>query len=201
MTVRLQDSRSDAHEWFAVYTAARHEKHVAQLLEQRGVETFLPLYQATRSWSKRRPVDLQLPLFSTYVFVRIRRCDRALVLAAPGVLSIVGSAGVPWPLPEFEIEALRCGLHLRRAEPHTYLAVGTRARIRCGPLAGMEGVLERKGNGLRMILSLDSILRSVAVEVTQEELEPAGAAAVIVDSAPRMQPVALRGKGGIAVTA
>ncbi|MDR3762508.1 MAG: UpxY family transcription antiterminator [Acidobacteriota bacterium] len=189
--------QAEKSEWFAVYTAARHEKHVAQLLQERGVETFLPLYEATHRWHKRRPVELQLPLFPTYVFVRIERRARGVVLAVPGVLAIVGAPGGPWPLPEFEIEAMRSGLHLRRAEPHEYLAVGTRVRIKSGALAGMEGVLERTGNGLRVVLSLDGILRSVAVEVSREELEalPRDGSGVPV---PRIGP---NGTGGARIAA
>ena len=86
--------------WFALYTTPRHEKHVSEMLAQRQIETFLPLYRTTRRWKKSRPVVLELPLFPTYVFVRIAREARGAVLGMPGVLSIVGSAREPWPLPD-----------------------------------------------------------------------------------------------------
>jgi transcription antitermination factor NusG len=157
-----------------VYTTPRHEKHVSELLTDRGIETFLPLYRTARQWQKRCPVILELPLFPAYVFVRITHGERCAVLGLPGVLSIVGSAREPWPLPEFEIEALRSGMHLRKVEPHPYLVVGERARIKAGPMAGMEGVLVRKKNSFRMVLTLDMIMQSVAVEVDADDLEPVG---------------------------
>lgn len=157
--------------WFAVYTTPRHEKHVSELATDRGIETFLPLYRTARQWKKRCPVVLELPLFPTYVFVRMTQGDRGAVLGLPGVLSIVGSAREPWPLPDFEIEALRSGMHLRKVEPHPYLVVGERARIKAGPMAGMEGVLVRKKNSLRVVLTLDNIMQSVAVEVDANDLE------------------------------
>ena len=103
--------------WFALYTTARHEKHVSEILVQRQIETFLPLYRSTRQWKKSRPVVLELPLFPTYVFVRIAREARGAVLGMPGVLSIVGAGREAWPLPDFEIEALRSGFLERKLEP------------------------------------------------------------------------------------
>jgi transcription antitermination factor NusG len=95
------------------------------------------------------------------------------VLEVPGVLAIVGgTAGKMAPLPEAEVEALRSGLHLRRAEPHALLTVGQRARIRSGALAGLEGIVVRKKNSLRVVLTMDMIMQSIAVEVDGEELEP-----------------------------
>jgi transcription antitermination factor NusG len=89
-------------------------------------------------------------------------------------LSFVGNASVPAPIPEVEIETLRSGLQLRRFEPHRYLAAGTRARIVAGPLAGMEGIVVRTKSILRVVLTVDLIMQSVAVEVDAGELEPCG---------------------------
>jgi transcription antitermination factor NusG len=159
--------------WFAVYTTPRHEKHVSEILAERQIETFLPLYRANRQWKKSSPVVLDLPLFPTYVFVRIARQARGVVLGTPGVLSIVGSSKEAWPLPELEIDALRSGLLERKIEPHPYLVVGERVRIMAGVMAGVEGVLVRKKSDLRVVLSLDTIMRSVAVEVNADDIEPA----------------------------
>lgn len=158
--------------WYALYTTPRHEKHVSEILAHRQIETFLPLYPTTRQWKKSRPVVLELPLFPTYVFVRIARDARSAVLGTPGVLSIVGSAREAWPLPDFEIEALRFGLLERKIEPHPYLTVGERVRIKAGVMTGVEGVLVRKKNDFRVVLSLDAIMRSVAVEVDADDIEP-----------------------------
>jgi transcription antitermination factor NusG len=162
-------------QWFALYTTPRHEKHVSEILVQRQIETFLPLYRTTRRWKKSLPVDLELPLFPTYVFVRIAREARGPVLGIPGVLSIVGSPREAWPLPDLDIESLRSGLLERKIEPHPYLVVGERVRIRAGVMAGVEGVLVRMKNDFRVVLSLDAIMRSVAVEVDADDIEPVSA--------------------------
>lgn len=158
--------------WYAAYTRAHHEKRVAEQLAGRSVEHFLPVYESLRRWKDRR-VRLQMPLFPGYVFVRLALRDRLQVLQLPGVASLVGCGALPTPLPQEEIAALQAGLAAGlRAEPHAYLSVGRRVRIKAGPLAGMEGILMRQRNRERFVISLDLILHSVAVEVNGLELEP-----------------------------
>jgi transcription antitermination factor NusG len=161
-----------AQKWFAVYTSPRHEKRVSQYLSQKQVEHYLPLYRTRRKWKDGSRVILDLPLFPGYLFVRIDASERVQVLQVPGVLSFVGGTGrQPATLPEAEINALRSGLPLRRAEPHPLLTVGHRARICSGPLAGMVGVVVRRKNSLRVVLTMDLIRQSIAVEVDESELE------------------------------
>jgi transcription antitermination factor NusG len=158
--------------WFAVYTSSRHEKRVGQHLEMREIEHYLPLYRTQRKWSDGSRVTLDLPLFPGYIFVCIQRAQRVRVLEVPGVLAIVGgTGGVPASLPESEIAALRSGLSERNAQPHPLLKVGQRARIRSGAFAGMEGVVQRMKYSFRVVLTLDSIMQSFAVEVDGEELD------------------------------
>jgi len=161
-----------APKWFAAYTTPRHEKRVGQHLEMRQIEHFLPLYRTHRKWSDGSRVTLDLPLFPGYIFVCIQRSQRVRVLEVPGVLSVVGgTGGEPASLPDAEIDALRSGISLRNAQPHPLLKVGQRARIRFGAFAGMEGVVQRMKYSYRVVLTLDSIMQSFAVEVDGEELE------------------------------
>jgi transcription antitermination factor NusG len=161
----------ESPKWFAVYTTPRHEKAVAKHFEFQQIESFLPLHMEVHRWKNGCKVNVEQPLFPGYIFARIGRRDSPHVRSVPGVLSIVGSGREPHPLPDFEIEALRSGLHLRKFEPHPYLIVGEKARIKSGSLAGMVGVLARKKNNLRVVLTLELIMRSVAVEVDADELE------------------------------
>lgn len=158
--------------WFALYTMPRHEKAVARQLQVRRIETFLPLYRSPRRWKNGCRVTVEQPLFPNYVFVSLERRDYARALQAPGVLSLVGSGREPSPLPATEIESLRAGLPLRNVEPYPYLVAGARVRIHSGALAGLVGVLVRKKNGLRVILSLDLIMQSVSAEIGIDEIEP-----------------------------
>ncbi|HEV2386520.1 MAG TPA: UpxY family transcription antiterminator [Candidatus Acidoferrales bacterium] len=156
--------------WYAAYTCANHEKQVAAQLLERGVEHFLPLYKTMHRWKDRR-IRLQLPLFPGYVFVRLALRDRLKVLQVPSVVRFVGFGGLPTALPEDEIETLRAGLSCGlRAQPHPYLAFGRRVPITNGPLAGMEGILQRRKGKYRVVLSVDLIMRSIAVEASIADL-------------------------------
>lgn len=164
-------SAPTAH-WFAVYTTPRHEKAVLRQCESRLIQSFLPLYTTIHRWRNGCQARIEQPLFPGYVFVCVERRECMRVLRIPGVLSLVGPGREPAPLPSSDIEALRSGLLQRRFEPHSYLVVGEKVRIHSGALAGMVGVLLRKKNSLRVVLTLDLIMQSVAVEVGSDEVEP-----------------------------
>ena len=158
-------------QWYAVYTWSRHEKYVRRCLEQRSIECFLPLYRAIRRWKDRRK-DVELALFPGYVFVRIFLRQRLCVLELPGVVRLVSFNGLPVPLPDQEIEALRDGLQQQiYAEPYPYLQAGQKVRIVRGPIAGMEGILLRKKEKCRVVISVDVIMQSIAVEVDADDVE------------------------------
>ncbi len=167
----LPDSFIEQH-WYAAYTCAQHEKRVAAELGVRKVEHFLPLYSSVRRWKDRR-MQLELPLFPGYVFVRLALRERLRVLQIPSVVRLVGFSGQPAALPDSEIEIMRSGLSQSlRAEPHPFLTVGRRVRITAGPFAGLEGVLQRKKSSLRVIVTLELIQRSVAVDVDVADVRP-----------------------------
>ncbi len=157
--------------WYAAYTCANREKRVAEQLVGRGVEQFLPLYDSARRWKDRR-VRLQCPLFPGYVFVRLALKDRLEVLQIPSVVRLVGFNGQPSPLPENEIASIRNFLaEGHRTEPHPYLHVGRRVCIVRGPLEGLEGILLKRKNNLRIVVSLDLLQRSMAVDVGMADVE------------------------------
>ena len=154
--------------WYAGYTAARHEKRIAEQLEQRSVEHFLPLYQTIHRWRNGRH-RVELPIFPGYVFVRIALRERLRVLEIPGFVRLVGFSSIPCALPDAEIEAMRNALKTgTKAEPYPYLTIGTRVEIRDGPLQGMTGILLRRRGQCRVVLSIDLIQRFMVVEVEVE---------------------------------
>ena len=175
--------------WFAAYTNSHHEKSVASQLAERHVESFLPLYATRHRWKNRCDMNLELPLFPNYVFVRIDPRERVRVLEVPGVLSLVGFGKTLAALPDLEIEGLRSAITQRRIEPHPYLVIGERVRIKCGPLSGIEGVLVRKKSNFRVVLALDAIMQCVAVEVESEDVYPLTPRSLALDcGGTRVQP-------------
>ncbi|HZQ17952.1 MAG TPA: UpxY family transcription antiterminator [Terriglobales bacterium] len=158
--------------WYAAYTCARHEKRVAQQLKDRGIEYFLPLYRSVRRWKDRKK-ELELVLFPSYVFVRIELIARLQVLQLPGVVRFVAFDGRPAVLPGTDIEALRNGLsHNVIAEHHPFLNVGRRVKVVYGPLSGAEGILVRRKSESRLVISIEAIMRSIAVEIDEADVLP-----------------------------
>src|ERR1700687_123770 len=170
-THRLAATQQSSATWFAAYTNSHHEKRVAS--GERQIESFLPLNPVLHRWKSRCEVDLDLPLFPNYVFVHIDPRERVRVLEVPGVLSLVGFGRALAPLCDFEIEALRSCVGQRKIEPHPYLVIGERVRIKAGPMTGMEGVLVRKKSNYRGVLALDVIMQCGAVEGDANDVGPA----------------------------
>lgn len=158
--------------WYAVYVRPSHEAQVAKHFNVREIESYLPRYQVQHRWKNRCTRKLDLPLFPGYIFARMSPTERVRALGVTSVLYLVGTGGRPTALPDSEIDVLRAGLHARNPEPHPFLKIGNRVRIRRGPLAGMEGVVVRGENSLRVVISLELIMQAVAVEVDYDDLEP-----------------------------
>ena len=158
--------------WYALYTRHQHEKHVAQALAGKGLEVFLPLYTAVHRW-KDRDKKLSLPLFPCYVFLQSPIERWQPVLSTPGVHSVLGFAGKPAMISRAEIEAVRkvVGSSVM-AEPHPFLKCGDRVRLTAGPLQGLEGLLVRKRNLWKLVVSVEMLQRSVAVEIDASMVEP-----------------------------
>lgn len=138
--------------WYALTTCSRHEKRVAEQIERRSVQCFLPLYRSVRRWKDRRK-ELSLALFPGYVFVRMELQDKLKILQLPGVVRLVSFNGKPAMLPDAEIEALQARLSNDiRVEPHPYLRTGRRVRVRSGAMQGLEGIVVRRKEHCRVIL-------------------------------------------------
>ena len=164
--------------WWALYTRHQHEKVVAEMLSAKGFEVFLPLYESVRHW-KDRSKKLSLPLFPCYVFLRGGIDRRLQAVTTPGVhMALSNGEGVAL-IPDEEIQAIRKAVgEPGRVEPYPFLKCGERVRVIRGCLEGVEGVLIRKKNLYRLVLSLDMLAQSVAVEIDASDVQPAAARSV-----------------------
>jgi transcription antitermination factor NusG len=169
-SMELQEKKESP--WCVVYTRHQHEKSVGEMLESKGFEIFLPLYESTRRWKDRRKV-LSLPLFPCYVFVRGAIDRRLPVLTIPGVHMIISHGDRIATVPEDEIEAIRRTIEGPfSVEPHPFLRCGERVRVVRGSLEGVEGILTRKKNLYRLVLSVEMLAQSVAVEIDALDVVP-----------------------------
>jgi len=163
----------DSPLWYAVRTIARHEKKVSSALLAKEICCFLPVISRLRQWSDRQRV-IDEPLFAGYVFARIapRSTTRIALLETKGVVGLVGERGVGTPIPEYEIVAIQKILENRVAvAPHNFLVVGQRVRIRGGALDGLEGILRSIKGDQSLIVSLESIKRSISLTISGYEVE------------------------------
>ncbi len=159
--------------WYGLHTQSRHEKIVAQRLQERGVTTFLPLVTEVRRWSDRKK-SVELPLFSCYVFAKFvpNRSERLRVLRVDGVFGLVGARGEGVPIPDEQIDAVRSLIDGQLPwSSHPFLKIGQRVRIRSGALNGVEGVLVQRNGDRTLVISVDAIQRSLAVRVEGYEVE------------------------------
>jgi len=167
--VNPADSTESA--WYALYTRHQHEKAVARVLSSKGFEVFLPLYTALHRW-KDRTKQIALPLFPCYVFLHGEVHRRLDILSTPGVHSVVSAEGRPARISEEEVDAIRQMIESKvLVEPHPFLKTGDWIRVKGGPLAGIEGILVRKKNQWRLVVSVELLQKSVAVEVDAAEVE------------------------------
>jgi transcription antitermination factor NusG len=151
--------------WFAILARTGKEKNATLLLENAGYECYLPVIKFTRQWSDRLK-EIELPLFPGYLFCRMNPHNRLPVLITPGVIQIVGVGKTPIPVDEQEIAAIqRVGKSGISTMPWPYLQVGHVAQIEEGPLRGMTGIVIRIKSGLKLVLSVNLLQRSIAVEV------------------------------------
>jgi transcription antitermination factor NusG len=166
------ESVEAATHWYALRVRPRREKLVMGAIGGKEYEVFLPLHRKTRKWSDRTKV-LDLPLFPGYVFCRGNLSRQPRLVSTPGVIGILTFGGTPAVISETEIDALRAVIRSGAfVEPWQYVREGERVRVCKGSLAGLEGILVRTKSDCRVVLSVETLCRSVAVEVNRDSVAP-----------------------------
>lgn len=157
-------------QWFVLTVKPQHEKAVAQQLQAKSLEGYVPVYSSQRRWSDRIKT-IELPLFPRYVFCRFNFEDRTKILSILSVTSIVGFGGSPCPLRESDIETIRSmvssGIPVAPTRP---VYVGQKVRIVEGALCGLEGILAREKGRYRVVVNMDMLQRGVAVDIHRDSL-------------------------------
>jgi transcription antitermination factor NusG len=165
------DNVKEAPCWYVAYTYPRHERAVADQLERKSVEAFLPTFTEMSQWRDRR-VKLELPLFPGYIFTRIAAAERVKVLSVPSVIRMLSYRATLAPVSDEEIDTIRlCIQQKAELRPHHYLAVGDWVRVRAGVFEGVQGIVLRHRNGCKLVVSIGLIQQSVAMEIDADLLE------------------------------
>jgi transcription antitermination factor NusG len=159
--------------WYVVQTYSRCEQRVAKDLTAKGFETYLPLLRELRQWSDRKKL-VETPAFSGYVFARCEPSlrSRVRVLETGGIVRMLGGNHEPSKICDEEIDSLRRTLNSGVAcDRCDSFVPGAFVRVKSGPLAGVKGRLARVKNGLRLVISITVVARSVLAELGTDEVE------------------------------
>lgn len=157
--------------WYALYTRHQHEKKIANALRLKGFSVFLPLYSTARRWKDRTKL-ITLPLFPSYVFIETGFERQLDILTTAGIHGFVCFGSSPALIPPSEIDSIRKVMDRSvKIEPHPFIKHGDWVRIKSGPLTGIEGILVRKRNWSRLVLSVELLGKSVAVDVDASIIE------------------------------
>lgn len=162
--------------WFACYTRARHEKQVDRQLQERGLETFLPLLPRVSQWKDRKKV-VEWPLFPSYVFVRVEPFDVHRVAGTPGVAGLVKTNGRPARIDDGELENVRRfaralaggGVEVEQAP---FLAEGEWVEVMDGPFQGVRGIVTERRNQRRVRVGLKAIGQALEIDIDTRVLRP-----------------------------
>jgi transcription antitermination factor NusG len=158
--------------WYALHTRSRHEKVVRDQLTAKGITNLLPLWRKRSVWKDRIKM-IDVPLFGGYIFGYFPLKHKLEVLQTIGVVRIVGLNGYPVPVPEEQIRAVQTMVAQRlHYDPHPFLREGMRVRVKRGVLTGAEGILVLKKQNYRLVISVDLIQKSVAVDIDSADVEP-----------------------------
>jgi len=158
--------------WWVIYTRHHHEHSVADLLRAKGLDVFLPSFECSREWKDRRKV-MSMPLFPCYLFVRESDNGRLPIVTTPGVHAILSHGVHCAVVPDDEIQVIHTTVQApSRIKPHSYLNYGERVRVIRGPMRGVGGIFLRRKANCRLIVSVELLKQSVAVEVGAEDVEP-----------------------------
>ena len=152
--------------WYAIYTNPRAEKQVRDRLQEADVEVFLPLQKTFRIWSDRKKL-VEVPLLSSYVFVRVTAKDFPKVYKVPGVVRFVTFEGQPASIPQKQIDNLRLLINSDTDIEVTSerFEKGDNVEVVRGALAGLTGELIKTGSHSRVVVRIDRLDQNLVVNI------------------------------------
>lgn len=158
---------STKSQWVAVYTQSHAERQVLNRLTQQGFEAYLPIVEVKRHWSDRLKL-VQVPLFTSYLFVKIKKNEPILIRNTQGVVYIVSFRNEIATISDNEIESIRRFIAQKQelfVEETRQLRKGAAVKIIEGPFAGMKGTLVDDCKGGNFAVRIEAIGLSLVTHI------------------------------------
>ena len=166
---------TEDHPWYAVYTKSRYEKKLAEKLNEKGIEAYVPLKKVVRQWSDRKKLVAE-PLIRSYCFVRPQPGPRQYdeVLDTDGAVRFIWFSGKPAPIPNKQIDILKVitGADVEVDVAPGMFHKGTSVRINAGPLAGVSGELIEIAGRHRVLIRIDHLDQILTISISPLLIEP-----------------------------
>jgi transcription antitermination factor NusG len=165
---------SVAKKWYVFKVTSRHEKKVANQLEKKNIEYFLPLNPKKRNWSDRIKI-VDFPLFPGYIFIKIDwALEKNTVFTASGIYGFIMRNEKPAVMSDEDIEMIaslvRSSRELTVASDENF-PVGTEVVMEQGPLKGVKGVVEGIKNKKRIYVRIPLLGQMIIVEADVLDIE------------------------------
>jgi len=162
---------NQAH-WYAVYTKPRSEKKLADRLNDKGIEAYLPMRRTLKQWSDRKKM-VDEPLITSYVFVNIFRKNYFDVLNTPGAVKYIWFCGKPAVIPANQIQTLKLimGQDLEIDCVSADLPQGTHVKVISGPMKELTGELLNYAGKHRVMIRLDHLDKALLLTISPHLLE------------------------------
>lgn len=158
--------------WYALYTRPRFEKRVWERLQEQGIEAYLPLIKTMRQWSDRKKM-VEVPLFSSYVFVHIERRHYDQVLQTFGAIKYITFEGKAATIPPQQIDNLKIIVDSNENVETTWerRKRGDKVMVTAGSLKGLKGELITDGGRKKVLVRIEGIDQNLTVEVHSSLIE------------------------------
>jgi len=171
IVVKKKDKELET-KWYAVYTRPRFEKQVLKGLLDQGIEGYLPLIKTMRQWSDRKKM-VEIPLFSSYVFVHIDRSSYDQVLQTFGVVKYITFEGKAATIPANQIDNLKIIVDSNEKVETTWETrhKGDQVMVTAGSLKGLRGELITEGDRKKVLVRIQGIDQNLTIEVHSSLIE------------------------------
>ena len=162
----MELKKKQGKRWFALYTRSRWEKKIHEALQEKGIESYLPMQKILRQWSDRKKwVDE--PLLRSYVFVRIYRKNYLEPLKTLGVVTFVKTAGEMSPVQDEEIRILKIisgsgeEVHITTED----FKKGDPVEVVSGNLKGLYGTLVQYRGKYQVLVRINAIDQNLMINI------------------------------------